>query len=117
MSRLSRKFSDIEIELNRLRSEKVALQFAEKKQNNRNRKIMTRTLIQMGGLLELTPLPSLCEIELGDNLQGEHQLKAALFLGILTKYAEFLPGKLSENEKHTLKTLGDTLLAKKKIKI
>lgn len=114
MSKLSRQFSDIEIELNRLRSEKAALQFAEKKQNNRNRKTRTRTLIQMGGLLKLTPLPSLCEIELGDNLQGEHQSKAALLLGIFAKYTESLPEKLSENEKHTLKTLGDTLLAKKK---
>ena len=114
MSRLSEQFSDIEIELNRLRSEKVALQFAEKKQNNRNRKTRTRTLIQMGGLLKLTPLPSLCEIELGDNLQGEHQSKAAVLLGILAKCTESLPDTLSDAEIREFETYGNLLLTKKK---
>lgn len=114
MNGLSKKFSDIEIKLNRLRAEKTALQFEEKKQNNRNRKMRTRTLIQIGGLLELTPLPFLCEIELGDDLQGEHQSKAALLLGILAKCAESLPESLAESEKLHLQTLGLTLMARKK---
>lgn len=108
------KFSGIEIELNRLRSEKAALQFAEKRQNNRNRKTRTRTLIQMGGLLELTPLPSICGIELGNDLQLEHKKKAAVLLGILAKYTESLPDTLSDAEIREFETYGNLLLAKKK---
>lgn len=108
------KFSDIEIKLNRLRSEKAALRDIGKKQNNRLRKARTRTLIQMGGLLKLTSLPSICGINLGDDLQGEHQTKAALLLGILAKCAESIPEKLPENEKQNFETLGYTLLARRK---
>ena len=110
----SSKLSDIKIKLNRLYAEKAALKHKIEKQESRTRKARTRTLIQMGGLLELTPLPSLCEIQLGDDLQGEHQSKAALFLGTLAKYAEHLPEKISDNEKQELETLGLTLLAKRK---
>lgn len=110
----SEKLSNIKIKLNRLYAEKAALKHKIEKQESRTRKARTRTLIQIGGLLELTPLPSLCEIQLGDDLQGEHQSKAALFLGMLAKYSEFIPEKLSDEEKQELETLGLTLLAKKK---
>ena len=110
----SSKLSDIKIKLNRLYAEKAALKHKIEKQESRTRKARTRTLIQMGGLLELTPLPSLCEIQLGDDLQGEHQSKAALLLGMLAKYSETLPEKLSEDEKQELETLGLTLIAKRK---
>ena len=78
----SSKLSDIKIKLSRLYAEKAALKHKIEKQESSTRKARTRTLIQMGGLLELTPLPALCEIQLGDDLQGEHQSKAALLLGI-----------------------------------
>ena len=107
----SEKLTNIKIKLNRLYAEKAALKHKIEKQDNHTRKARTRTLIQMGGLLELTPLPSLCEIQLGDDLQGEYQSKAALLLGIFAKYSEFIPEKLSENEKQKLETLGLTLLA------
>ena len=110
----SEKISDIRIKLNRLYAEKAALKHKIEKQENRARKARTRTLIQMGGLLELTPLPALCEIQLGDDLQGEHQSKAALLLGMLAKYSEFLPERLSDDEKQELETLGLTLIAKRK---
>ena len=110
----SEKLSNIQIKLNRLYAEKAALKNKIEKQDNRTRKARTRTLIQMGGLLELTSLPSLCEIQLGDDLQGEHQSKAALLLGIFAKYSEFLPEKLSDDEKQELETVGLTLLAKRK---
>lgn len=110
----SSKLSDIKIKLHRLYAERAALRHKIEKQESRTRKARTRTLIQMGGLLELTPLPALCEIQLGDDLQGEHQSKAALLLGIFAKYSEFLPERLSDDEKQELETLGLTLLAKKK---
>ena len=108
------KLSNIKIKLNRLYAEKAALRHKIEKQERGQRKARTRTLIQMGGLLELTPLPALCEIQLGDDLQGEHQSKAALFLGTLAKYAEHLPEKISDNEKQELETLGLTLMSKRK---
>lgn len=109
----SEKLSNIKIKLNRLYAERAALKHKIAKQESRTRKVRTRTLIQMGGLLELTPLPALCEIQLGDDLQGEHQSKATLFLGMLAKYSEFLPEKLSEDEKQELETLGLMQMAKK----
>ena len=109
----SEKLFNIKIKLNRLYAEKAALKNKIEKQDNRTRKARTRTLIQMGGLLELTSLPSLCEIQLGDDLQGEHQSKAALLLGIFAKYSEFLPEKLSDDEKQELETVGLMQMAKK----
>ena len=110
----SEKLFNIKIKLNRLYAEKAALKNKIEKQENRARKARTRTLIQTGGLLELTLLPSLCKINLGDDLQGEHQSKAALLLGLLAKYSELLPEKFSADEKQELETLGLTLLAKRK---
>lgn len=37
-----------------------------------------------------------------------------MLLGIFAKYSEFLPERLSDDEKQELETLGLTLLAKKK---
>lgn len=65
------KLSGIEISLNRLRAQKAALQHKMKKHDNKERKTRTRTLIQLGGLLDLTPLLTICGINLGDDLQLE----------------------------------------------
>ena len=44
------------IKINRLLDQKAALQHKMKKQENNKRKARTRTLIQLGGLLDLTSL-------------------------------------------------------------
>ena len=103
----------ITIELNRLRSKKAALELKMKKSENKKRKLRTRTLIQLGGLLDLTPLLSLCGIELGDDLQLEHQDKAATLLGILITAANQLPDTIPDEGLSQFKRLGASFLKMK----
>ena len=91
----SKKLSRIEVKTNRLLSQKAALKNKLKKTENRQRKARTRTLIQLGGLLDLTPLPSICDIKPGDDLQLEHPDKAATLLGILSELSQHLPEEIS----------------------
>ncbi|MDR0428225.1 MAG: hypothetical protein LBH12_06435 [Dysgonamonadaceae bacterium] len=64
----------------------------------------------MGELLCLTPLPSLCGIELGDDIKNDCPDNAALLLGILVHLAEQLPRSVSENELARFKNKGIILL-------
>lgn len=107
---LNKKLSNIETSLNRLRSQKAALQHKLKKHDNKQRKARTRTLIQLGGLLDLTPLLSICNIKLGDDLQLEHQDKAATLLGILVRVTNQLPENISDEELTQFKNIGVKLL-------
>ena len=106
--------SKITVSLNRLRAQKSALTHKMKKLENSKRKARTRTLIQMGGLLDITSLPSICGIKLGDDLQLEYKEKAAVLLGILAKCAESLPDTLSDAEIREFKTYGNLLLTQRK---
>lgn len=100
----------VTIAINRLRAQKTALELKMRKKDNQKRKMRTRTLIQLGGLLDLTPLLSICGIELGDDLQLEHQDKAAILLGILITAANQLPDTISEEELSQFKQLGTSFL-------
>jgi hypothetical protein len=83
-----------------------------KKQENSQRKARTRTLIQMGGLLDLTPLPSICGINLGDDLQLDHPDKSATLLGILLHLCEKIPESISGDDLENFKTKGINFLKK-----
>lgn len=107
------KLSSIEVSLNRLRSQKAALQHKMKKQEHRVRKTRTRTLIQIGGLLDITPLLTICGINLGDDLQLEHPDKAATLLGILITAANQLPENISEDQLLQFKNIWINLLKQK----
>jgi hypothetical protein len=63
-------------------------------------------MLQLGELLCLTPLPSLCGIGLGDDLRSDYPDNAALLLGILVEAVEKLPPSLSENDLVRLKNRG-----------
>lgn len=95
MESLSKELSGIEVKMNRLLSRKAALKSRLKKKENNQRRARTRTLIQLGGLLNLTPLLSICNIELGDDLQLEHPDKAAMLLGMLSELSQQLPEEIS----------------------
>lgn len=113
---ISKKLIKLEMHLNRLRSEKAALEYKEKRKKEQLRKSRTRTLIQLGGLLELTELPSICGINLGDDLQDEMRTKAALLLGILIKYTNRLPEEFSETQINEMRIIGNTILATQYLK-
>jgi hypothetical protein len=106
------KYTDIDIKLNRLRSQKSALQNKLKSQNNQERKARTRTLIQMGGLLNLTPMPSACDIELGDDLQLDYPDNAAVLLGMLTDFANKIPDFLSDEDRGKFRKIGVNIMKK-----
>lgn len=78
--------------LNRLKSLKSRFNSAQNNYNNVQRKARTRTLIQLGGILNMVGLPSLCGINEGDDLQFdlENQDKAATLLGMLAHLNEKL---------------------------
>ena len=78
------------------------------KLNNRNSR--TRTLIQLGGLLDLTPLLSICGIELGDDLQVDHRDKSAALLGMLSYFCGDLPEDITTEELERFKEMGIKLL-------
>ena len=86
----------IQVKINRLQSQKAVLQ--NRLDRNINRKARTRTLIQMGGLLNMISLPAICGINEGDDLQLdlEHSDKAAMLLGMLAHLEDSLPPTLSD---------------------
>jgi ATP-dependent DNA ligase len=71
--------------MNRALSSQSRIQTTTKRQTLNERAARTRTLIQTGGLLKLSGLFTVCEIEEGDDLQFDitSRDKAALLLGIL----------------------------------
>jgi hypothetical protein len=81
-----------------------------KKTINTGRNFRTRTLIQLGGLLDLTPLLSICRIELGDDLQLVHRDKAASLLGILVTTLNQLPDDIEAEDLEKFKIVGLKLL-------
>ena len=83
---------DLMTSLNRLQSLKAQLNKKQKTYDNTDRRARTRTLIQMGGLLNMIGIPQLCGIEDGDDLQQDlqNQDKAATLLGMLVHLNETL---------------------------
>ena len=98
------------IKINRLLAQKAALQYKMKKQENSKRKARTRTLIQLGGLLDLTPLLVICNIELGEDLQLDHPDKSATLLGILSHLCDQLPEHFTDQDLAKFKSVGENFL-------
>lgn len=78
--------------LNRLQARKAQLENHQKSLSIMDRRARTRTLIQMGGLLNMIGLPQLCGIHEGDDLQTDplNHDKAATLLGMLVHLNEKL---------------------------
>ena len=100
------------IKINQLLTQKAALQHKIKRQENSKRKARTRTLIQLGGLLDLTPLLAICNIELGEDLQLDHPDKSATLLGILSHLCDQIPEHFTDQDLAKFKSVGENLLKK-----
>ncbi len=89
--------------LNRLRAKKAQFDTQQKAIDNTDRRARTRTLIQMGGLLNMIGLPQLCGIHDGDDLQTNplNHDKAATLLGMLVHLNEKLLEQPHLFEAHT----------------
>lgn len=98
----------IDTKLNRLRTQKAALEFKEKNQSKQQRMMRTRTLIQTGGLLKVAGLLERFSISLGDDLQSnpDNHDKAATLLGVFVSLIEQLPHEFTEAELRALKNKG-----------
>lgn len=110
MEPLLKELSSIEIKMNRLLARKAALKNRLKKKENSQRRARTRTLIQLGGLLNLTPFLSICGIELGDDLQLEHPDKAAMLLGMLSELSQQIPEEIPPDLLEHYRNIGVRLL-------
>lgn len=86
-------------EINRLHSQKEALLHKQKKQNERDRKARTRSLIQLGGLVSVSNLDEYCGIELGKDLQTDDTMRenVEMFLGLLINISEQIPHPLPDS--------------------
>ena len=94
------KVSDIEARINRLKSQKAALETKQKIQTKNERMQRTRTLIQVGGLVSISGLLERFDIALGDDLQldDEAKDKSKIVMGVLMSVIEQLPKHLSEED-------------------
>ena len=74
--------------------------------------ILTRTLIQLGVLLNITNLLELTNINLGEDLKSDHinQNKAAKLLSLLQHLTETLPPALSPTQENDFKQKGIRIL-------
>jgi hypothetical protein len=104
----SKKLSSLKIELNRLRTSQVVVQRKISHQEKSERRARTRTLIQLGGLVNMIGLTEMCGIVEGDDLQLDipAQDKAATLLGMLVTLIEQLPPTLSFAELESFKRKG-----------
>jgi len=77
---------------NRIRSQIASMTYRETKKENDYRRSRTRTLIQLGGMVSLSGLASLIDIQEGDDLQFdiESKDKAAILLGGLSELVMML---------------------------
>ena len=104
-----KRYSNIEVQLNRLLSQKAILQNKLKRHNKTERKARTRTLIQLGGLLSLTPILEICNINLGEDLQLSSQDKADTLLGILSSLFDSLSDNFDGSDLDHFKNIGSSL--------
>jgi hypothetical protein len=106
------KLDALRITLNRLQAQKARLQTGILSASKRERRARTRTLIQLGGLLQLLGLPALCGIREGEDLQLDNKAmdKAAILLGMLITLHEGLPEALDEERKKNFQGKGKRLI-------
>lgn len=85
-----------------------------RKSENTLRKARTRTLIQVGSLVNLAGLFEVCGIEEGDDLQLDitSRDKAANLLGILTHVMDTIASSPSQSELNKWKETGIMMLKK-----
>ena len=102
----------IQQRLYKLYAQKNLFEYSIKNTNSSHRKARTRTLIQIGGILSLTPLLNICNIEVGEDLQDKYD-KKNLLLGLLTFLSDQIPTDLNEQDIKYFITLGETMQIKK----
>ncbi len=87
---VTKTYSSIDRRLNRLLSQKAALENVMKLGDTSKRRARTRTLIQLGGLVSMSGLLDLVDIQEGDDLQLDiiSQDKSAILLGMFLTFVD-----------------------------
>lgn len=108
LSNATQKLDAISVKINRLNAKKAALKTTENWKDKSARRARTRTLIQMGGLINLVGLSELCNIIVGEDLQKDLEAmdKSAVLLGILEETISALPPALTDEQITYFKTKG-----------
>lgn len=105
---LTQKHHTLTVKINRLRSQQMVIQNKLLLQSKADRRARTRTLIQIGSLVNMIGLTEMCDIQEGEDLQLDltaHD-KAATLLGILVTLVEQLPPTLSSEEAQAFRQKG-----------
>jgi hypothetical protein len=94
--------------INDLESKKQVLKNQQSNVSKSERKKRTRTLIQVGALLNMLGYFEICDIFEGDDLEIdiESKDKAAVLLGMLEIFKATLPPFLSNHDKDHFKNIG-----------
>jgi len=113
----SKNITDLEAQINRLKSQKAALETKLKMDSKRDRMQRTRTLIQVGGLVSLSGLLDRFGITLGDDLQlnQEAKEKSKIITGVLMSVMEQLPPHLSDTDLKRLSKKGESVMTTRAI--
>lgn len=87
--------------INRKRSELAATTHKIARQDTADRRARTRTLIQLGGIVSLSGISSLLDINEGDDLQSDYDSKdkSAILLGALSELVIALESTPDRREK------------------
>ena len=113
----SKDITDLESQINRLKSQKAALETKQKMDSKRDRMQRTRTLIQVGGLVSLSGLLERFGITLGDDLQlnQDAKEKSKIITGVLMSVMEQLPPNLSDTDLKRLSKKGESVMMSRAI--
>jgi hypothetical protein len=105
---LTHKHNTLTTRMNRLRSQKMVIQNKLLLKSKAERKARTRTLIQVGSLVNMLGLLEMCNIQEGDDLQLDltNHDKAATLLGMLVTLAQRLPTNLTAEQERSFKQKG-----------
>lgn len=116
--KIQKHLSDLQIKKNRVNNQINLEKRKNTSQHNVTRKKRTRTLIQLGGLVNLSGLPEICDIQDGDDLQFDliESDKAATLLGILVTCVENFRNDLSHEHLEHFKQKGIAILKRSSYK-
>lgn len=115
---VQKHLKSLEIKKNRLNSQINLEKRKSLSTENIARKKRTRTLIQLGGLVNLSGLSEICDIQDGDDLQFDliESDKAATLLGLLTTAVENFKNDLNESHLDHFKQKGIAILKRSSYK-
>ncbi|WP_010303434.1 conjugal transfer protein TraD [Candidatus Odyssella thessalonicensis] len=105
---LQKKLQQLEVQKNRITASLNEQHHHQQKVTKSDRNKRTRTLIQLGGLVKLSGLMAICDIDEGNDLQDEfcEMDKAATLLGILMTCVENMRTDLNLEHMEAFKEKG-----------